>query len=249
MNLIAHRGYSNLAPENTFSSFDLAISKGYKIFELDVQLSKDNIPVIFHDYDLKRICNLSLKIKNLEYKFLSQLDVGSWFKKNFSDQKIPTFENILRKYINKVHIQIELKSHEEELADIVIKKLKETNWYKTIGEPYAVPGYSITSFDFNNLINTRKLSKSVRIGWLLSTEREDFRSINDKLVQYDINMIIPNVNDDIWKNLNLIKKLRNRGYLLCAWGAKDLEDVKKMHKLGINGMTVDWPGKASKAIL
>ena len=89
----------------------------------------------------------------------------------------------------------------------------------------------------------------MRIGWLLSTDREDFRSINDKLVQYDINMIIPNVNDDIWKNLNLIKKLRNRGYLLCAWGAKDLEDVKKMHKLGINGMTVDWPGKASKAIL
>ena len=51
MNLIAHRGYSNLAPENTISSFDLAIANGFKIFELDVQLTKDNVPVIFHDYD------------------------------------------------------------------------------------------------------------------------------------------------------------------------------------------------------
>ena len=68
MNLIAHRGYSSLAPENTISSFDLAISKGFKIFELDVQLTKDNIPIIFHDYDLNRICKLDLHIKNLDYK-------------------------------------------------------------------------------------------------------------------------------------------------------------------------------------
>ena len=249
MNLIAHRGYSSLAPENTISSFDLAISKGFKIFELDVQLTKDNIPIIFHDYDLNRICNLDLHIKNLDYKYLSKLDVGGWFDKKFSDQKIPTFENILKKYIHKVHLQIELKSNEKDLADIVINNLKKLNWYNFAGKPYEVPGYSVTSFDFNNLVNVRKLSKSVRVGWLLSIDREDIKTIKKMLVDFDINMIIPNVNDSIWGDGNLIKDLKDEGYLLCAWGAKSINDVKNMNRINIDGMTVDWPGKASKAIL
>ena len=249
MNLIAHRGYSSLAPENTISSFDLAISKGFKIFELDVQLTKDNIPIIFHDYDLNRICKLDLHIKNLDYKYLSKLDVGGWFDKKFSDQKIPTFENILKKYIHKVHLQIELKSNEKDLADIVINKLKKLNWYNFTGKPYEVPGYSVTSFDFNNLVNVRKLSKSVRVGWLLSIDREDIKTIKKMLVDFDINMIIPNVNDSIWGDGNLIKYLKDEGYLLCAWGAKSINDVKNMNRINIDGMTVDWPGKASKAIL
>ena len=249
MNLIAHRGYSNLAPENTISSFDLAISNGFKIFELDVQLTKDNVPIIFHDYDLNRICKLDLNIKNLEYKYLSKLDAGSWFDKKFSDQKIPTFENILKKYIHKVHLQIELKSHEKDLADIVINKLKEFNWYNFAGKPYEVPGYSVTSFDFNNLVNVRKLSKSIRVGWLLSIDREDVQTIKKMLVDFDINMIIPNVNDAIWSDGNLIKEFKEEGYLLCAWGAKSINDVKNMNRINIDGMTVDWPGKALKAIL
>ena len=249
MNLIAHRGYSDLAPENTYSSFDLAISKGFKIFELDVQLTKDNIPIIFHDYDLKRIFNLDLLIKNTEYEFLSKLDAGSWFDKKYFDQKIPTFENILKKYKNQVHLQIELKSHEKDLANIVINKLKKMDWYNIASKPYEVPGYSITSFDFNNLINVRELSKNIRVGWLLSIERENIESVKKKLVEYDINMIIPNVNDEIWSNNNLIKQFKDEGYLLCAWGAKSIIDVENMNQIDIDGMTVDWPEKAFKAIL
>jgi len=249
MNLIAHRGYSDLAPENTYSSFDLAISKGFKIFELDVQLTKDKIPIIFHDYDLNRICNLDLLVKNTEYEFLSLLDVGSWFDKKYFDQNIPKFENILKKYTNQVHLQIELKSHEKELANIVINKLKKMNWYNLTGKPYEIPGYSITSFDINNLINVRELSKNIRTGWLLSTERENIESVKKKLVEFDINMIIPNVNDSIWGDGNLIKEFKDEGYLLCAWGSKSINDVKNMNSINIDGMTVDWPGKALKAIL
>ena len=67
MNIIAHRGYSDLAPENTLPSFDLAIEKGFNIFELDIQLTKDKVPIVFHDYDLDRICGLNLKINEIEF--------------------------------------------------------------------------------------------------------------------------------------------------------------------------------------
>ena len=69
------------------------------------------------------------------------------------------------------------------------------------------------------------------------------------LVDFDINMIIPNVNDAIWSDGNLIKEFKEEGYLLCAWGAKSINDVKNMNRINIDGMTVDWPGKALKAIL
>ena len=85
--------------------------------------------------------------------------------------------------------------------------------------------------------------------WLLSKERENIESVKKKLVEFDINMIIPNVNDSIWGDGNLIKELKDEGYLLCAWGAKSINDVKNMKRINIDGMTVDWPGKASKAIL
>ena len=50
------------------------------------------------------------------------------------------------------------------------------DWYNLTSKPYKVPGYSITSFDFNNLINVRELSKNIRVGWLLSMERENIES-------------------------------------------------------------------------
>ena len=122
-------------------------------------------------------------------------------------------------------------------------------WYNLTGKPYEIPGYSITSFDINNLINVRELSKNIRVGWLLSKERENIESVKKKLVEFDINMIIPNVNDSIWGNGNLIKEFKDEGYLLCAWGAKSINDVKNMNLINIDGITVDWPGKASKDIL
>ena len=78
MNIIAHRGYSDLAPENTLPSFDLAIKKGFNIFELDIQLTKDKVPIVFHDYDLNRICGLNLKINEIEFNSIEDFDVGLW---------------------------------------------------------------------------------------------------------------------------------------------------------------------------
>ena len=143
MNIIAHRGYSDLAPENTLPSFDLAIKKGFNIFELDIQLTKDKVPIVFHDYDLNRICGLNLKINEIEFNSIEDFDVGVWKGDEFKNEIIPSFEKILIKYKNRTHLQIELKSHEIELAKLVIDLLAKTEWHKLTGEPYDVPGFSI----------------------------------------------------------------------------------------------------------
>ena len=248
MNIIAHRGYSDKAPENTIASFDLAIDKGFNIFEFDIQLTKDSIPIVFHDYDLERICGIKLKINEIEFKDIAKYDVGIWFGKEFKNEKIPSFEKILNRYKNKVHLQIELKSHEKKLAKLVIDLLKKNEWYKLEGKPYSIPGYSITSFDFNNLIESRKISNDIRTGWLLKNEKYNLDEILKLIKNYNINMLIPNVNDEIWKEKLFIKNLKDSGHILCAWGAKTTLDVMKMKDLKINGMTVNWPTEASKVI-
>lgn len=103
--LYAHRGLHNNkseAPENSMRAFALAAEKGYGI-ELDVQLTKDQIPVIIHDYNLKRACRRDIQVSSLNYEELKQY---SLFK---SKERIPTLKEVLELVNGRVPLIIELK--------------------------------------------------------------------------------------------------------------------------------------------
>lgn len=102
----AHRGlFDNKtnAPENSLTAFKLAIDNDYGI-ELDVRLTKDNIPVVFHDLSLKRVCGLDKKVRELNYSELHELTL---FK---SKEKIPLFTDVLKLLEDKVPVIVELKT-------------------------------------------------------------------------------------------------------------------------------------------
>lgn len=103
--LYAHRGLHDNhtdAPENSLKAFRLAVEHGYGI-ELDVQLTKDLIPVVLHDYNLKRACGKDLEVANLTYEELQN------YRLFRSNEKIPTFEEVLSVIDGKVPLIIELK--------------------------------------------------------------------------------------------------------------------------------------------
>jgi glycerophosphoryl diester phosphodiesterase len=103
--LYAHRGLHNNkseAPENSLKAFSLAVEKGYGI-ELDVQLTKDLVPVVFHDYDLNRACHADDKISDLSYEELRKYTLFQ------SQEKIPTLNEVLSVVEGKVPLIIELK--------------------------------------------------------------------------------------------------------------------------------------------
>jgi len=103
--LYAHRGLHNNktdAPENSLKAFAKAVEKGYGI-ELDVQLTKDEVPVVFHDYHLRRACKTDTKIADLTYEELKQYRL---FK---SEEKVPAFSEVLEVIGGKVPVIIELK--------------------------------------------------------------------------------------------------------------------------------------------
>lgn len=101
----AHRGlYNNQssAPENSLKAFSLAVEKGYGI-ELDVQLTKDGVPVILHDYNLKRSCKTELKVADVTYEQLQQYHLFE------SKERIPTLREALQVIQGKVPVIVELK--------------------------------------------------------------------------------------------------------------------------------------------
>jgi glycerophosphoryl diester phosphodiesterase len=91
--IVAHRGASALAPENTLAAFRMAMEVGAEGVEFDVRLAKDGVPVVIHDRDLKRTAKRPEKVSELTSKELAQVDVGSWFKRRFRKRAQPEFEN------------------------------------------------------------------------------------------------------------------------------------------------------------
>jgi glycerophosphoryl diester phosphodiesterase len=247
MNLIAHRGFSSKAPENTFASFDMAIKNGFNIIELDVHLTRDKVPIIMHDYKIDRTTNGKGLVKEFNYNDIKKLDAGRWFSKSFKEERVPVLKDVLDKYADNAHLQIELKSYDPDLPQLVIDLINKCGWSdKSNNTPYQVPGFSITSFNLNHVIKAIEISPNFRVGWLLNNVTKS--KIIKILSEYNIGMIIPNVHDDIWTDEEFIEFISKKNLVMCAWGAKSESDVSKMKKLGAKAMTVDWPDVAKKFI-
>jgi glycerophosphoryl diester phosphodiesterase len=118
--IIAHRGASALAPENTFAAFQKAIDAGADGIELDVRLSKDGVPVVFHDSTLKRLAKIERSVAEFTAAELNKIDVGSWFNRTFprkaadqfSAETVPTLANLfdfLRDYRGLIYVELKGK--------------------------------------------------------------------------------------------------------------------------------------------
>lgn len=91
--IVAHRGASAHAPENTLAAFLMAIEAGAEGVEFDVRLAKDGVPVVIHDSSLLRTAKLKTKVSELTSKELSEINVGSWFNRRFRTKARPEFAN------------------------------------------------------------------------------------------------------------------------------------------------------------
>ena len=101
--IIGHRGAAGLAPENTLSSIKKAYKSGLVFIEIDVKVTKDNIPILLHDDTIDRTTNKLGKCSNYNFDELSNLDAGSWFNKKYKNEKILSLVDCI-KFANKKKI-------------------------------------------------------------------------------------------------------------------------------------------------
>ena len=109
--IIAHRGESFDAPENTLASVNLAWERGAEAVEIDVRLSKDNHVIVIHDANTKRVGKRNKSVKNTSLAQLKKLDVGSWKSEIYSGEQIPTLKEVLEIVPNNRKLIIEVKSN------------------------------------------------------------------------------------------------------------------------------------------
>ena len=123
--IMAPRGASAMATENTMASVQGAIDAGAHWVEIDVQETEDDEIVVIHDSDLKKIAGSPLKIAESSLAELQQVDIGSWFSPDFSDQRIPALMEVLELCKDRIGVNIELKYYgkerrlEQSVAEIV----------------------------------------------------------------------------------------------------------------------------------
>jgi len=168
--IIGHRGAKGYAPENTLSSLHSAADMGIEWVEFDVKLTKDQVPIIFHDDTLDRTTNSIGPVAEKTLAELKELDAGSWFSESFIGESIPTLEEALEVImIRGMGCNIELKpcpGREVETAEAALD-IATTIW------PEEMPAPLISSFQLSCLETAQDMVSGWPRGYLIDYDEQD----------------------------------------------------------------------------
>lgn len=233
--IIAHRGASAHAPENTIESFQLAKEMGADYIEMDLHLTKDGHLIVIHDETVDRTTDGTGNVRELTLTEIKQLDAGSWFSDDFKGVKVPTMEEVFNKFGHDINYCIEIKSPNVNKG-IEEKLLTMLNKYKLLGKVASKGKVIIQSFNKKSLINIHEMNRSIPLVQLMKKneiEKYDFT----KVKEYAIG-IGPNYKG---LNNNLIKRVREEGLLIHPYTIDDPLTINKLKKLGITGVITNDP--------
>ena len=234
--IIAHRGESFDAPENTLASINLAWQRNDDAVEVDVHLTKDNRIVVIHDPNTKRITGQNKKIKNSTLTELQTLDFGSWKAEKWKDEKIPTIDEVLQTVPVNKKIIIEIKSGKNILP--FLKKVIDNS-------PLKIKQIEFISFEYSTIVATKKMFPNHIALYLIDLDYTWYT----KLFSPSVNNLIKKVKKEnldglnVWAGKLLTKqfadKVKLAGLLLYVWTVDDPEHAKQLFDWGIDALTTN----------
>lgn len=234
--IIAHRGESFDAPENTMAAIQLAWERNAEAVEIDIQLSKDKQIVVFHDLYTKRIGNRNKKVKKQTLAELREIDAGIHKGEKWIGEKIPTLTKVLATVPPGKKIIIEIKSSAEIIP--YLKKDIEKSGLKN-------EQIEIICFDLSTIATAKKALPQFNSLWLLDL---DYSWIN-KLFPPNIKRIIATTKKhnlegiNVWAGKiltsNFANKIKAENLLLYCWTVNDPVQASKLFKIGVDGVTTD----------
>ena len=226
--VIAHRGASSYAPENTFAAFDLAIRMGVSHLELDVHSTVDDHIVVIHDDTLDRTTAGSGPVASHSLAALATLDAGSWFGETFSGERIPRFADVLERYKGRAHIHTEIKGRSAHLVERTVDLVRRHG---------MVDQVTITSFQRTRLEETRAYAPELPTGWLVA-EASD--TVIAQAHALGLTQLCPKA-DTVTSAL--VRRLHAEGFVVRAWGVANETLMRRVVQAGADGMTVNFPDK------
>ncbi len=237
--IIAHRGASAYAPENSLAAFSLALKQEADAIELDVKLTKDNQVIVMHDQTVNRTTNGSGYVKDLLLSEIRKLDCGSHFDVEFKGEKVPTLDEVLAQVGKITYVNIELTNYStpiDELARYTAEVVLQHQLDQRV---------FFSSFNPIVLVRIRKLLPDAPIGLLALPGKSGYlaRSRLGLLLSYKSLNLEKN---DVTKSL--VEKIHSRGKKTLVYTVNDKETMEKLFSFGIDGIFTDDPILARKTL-
>ena len=234
--IIAHRGESFDAPENTLASINLAWERGAEAVEIDIHLSKDNQVVVIHDPNTKRVGAKNKKVKQQTLTELKELNVGTWKNEKYKDEKIPTLKEVLATIPSENKLIIEIKS-----SNNILPFLKDD----IINSDLRTEQIEFISFSYSTVVETKKIFPQNKVLYLVDLDYTWYT----KLISPSIEKLITKTKEanldglNVWAGKLLTKefslKVNSADLLLYTWTVNDPKHAQNLIDWGINGITTD----------
>ncbi len=232
--ILAHRGDSGSAPENTLASFKKAVDKGVDGVEFDVHLTADGVPIVIHDETVNRTTKSEGRVAELSLKEATKMDAGSHYSSEFSHEKIPSLKDVLEIVSGMKIINIELKNNRENYPNIEQKVIELT---KDMG---VFPKTIFSSFNHYSMINVKKISSDAKVGVL-------YKAWLYEPWKYARRLGIQNIHPHFRAiNKNIVKKCKDNGINVNVYGANDKDKIEYLIKLGVDMIICDFPDESLK---
>lgn len=230
MIVYGHRGAKGEAPENTLEGFMHAHRHGIRHFELDLVLSKDGIPVLIHDLTVNRTTRSKGKVNEYTLAELSGMDarrnVSSWP----SPAGIPSLEQLLDRFDDLEHLQLEVKSDKSSRMNVLSNRLTEIIQARQLYDKVAV-----TSSDTHFLKEIRRRDRKIPLGLIAEHRFPRPMGIASRL---EVEYLCIN-----WKLLSkeLVDQAHRKGMHVSAWTVNRIFDMLALKKIGIDSIITDYP--------
>lgn len=261
--VIAHRGASGLAPENTLAAFSLAVALGADGVELDVQMSADGRPIVMHDARVNRTTNGTGNVSRLRFEQLQRLDAGAWFDKrrsrrprvramidrlyaeagaaspHYSGEPVPSLDDVLSllKPNSLERIYVELKGSSLNNAALLESVLLLVRKHR------VVKSTTLLSFDHEVIRRAKELSNEVRTAALFPARGR--RLVSSRLI---IRLAESAGVDEVALHYGLatrrsIDALHERGLWVSVWTANSKLAIRRVIGAGVDAIMTNFPNR------
>lgn len=222
--VIAHRGASRVAPENTLASMRQAKYHAASCIEFDVMLTRDDEVIVFHDEVLQRTSNGRGKVADTDYATIKTLDAGSWFHPDFTNEVIPTLAAYLAEAaVCNLAINIELKSvaGKESILAAKLLRLLDQHWSSSLPKPL------LSSFSYHNLLAAKQLSDRYPLGLNVRRVTSDVIRQASDLNCYSIHVKRSYVNKEV------VEKNSQMGFKTLVYTVNSLDEATALFDIGV----------------
>ncbi|MBI1860636.1 MAG: hypothetical protein HYR96_06940 [Deltaproteobacteria bacterium] len=247
-----HRGSRGTHPENTLPAFEEAIEAGAEVLELDLQLSKDGVPIIWHDFELSpKICQkagatLPVAIHTLTMDEIKTFDCGSLSQSRFPDQKriealhLSTLDGLFQwvaglkkagKLNRPIQFNIETKMTGTEPADPSIFAKTAIDIIRKAG---VLDSTILQSFDFRTLVAARKIEPKLRLSALFETKGDyclEVKKIGAQILSLEFSRLTQAV----------VKQCHDMGIEIAPWTLNTEREWKSAIEMGVDAIITDYP--------